>query len=254
VFGGGAGPGGDQQGADFVAAQAGGVGLIIDPGWRTCTAGECSSRYSSTAYRYSLAMVISRLVMVARARPAASRSRAKNSMSARRPANRRSWWRWHRGARRFTCLRGGGQAWCRWLGVTRRCGCRIARQRRWRGRRSARWARRTARPFSSNPRLAGSELLCCAEPATSVAGPGWSRPCQASSSGSLRRARALSSQALARAAVLHRAGDPAQRPAHLGGRAGGRGRRLMRPLSRRRPIPRRRSARAPRSARRARPR
>jgi hypothetical protein len=39
-------------------------------------------------------MVHSRLVTVARARPLASRSRAKHSMSGRRASNRRRW-RWH---------------------------------------------------------------------------------------------------------------------------------------------------------------
>jgi hypothetical protein len=40
----------------------------------------------------------SRRVMVARARPRASRSRAKHSISARRAANRRSWCCWHQDA------------------------------------------------------------------------------------------------------------------------------------------------------------
>ncbi len=42
-------------------------------------------------------MVDSRRVMVARARPRASRSRAKHSMSARRALNRRTWCCWHQG-------------------------------------------------------------------------------------------------------------------------------------------------------------
>jgi hypothetical protein len=43
-------PGGDQQSAEFVAVQAGGVRLIVQPGRRTWAAGECSSSSSSTAY------------------------------------------------------------------------------------------------------------------------------------------------------------------------------------------------------------
>jgi hypothetical protein len=50
VLGGRAEAGGDQQGAQLVAVQAGGVRLIIQPGRRTWAAGECSSSSSSTAY------------------------------------------------------------------------------------------------------------------------------------------------------------------------------------------------------------
>jgi len=58
---------------------------------RAGAAGEFGAgRSSSTAYLYRPAMVDSRRVIVARARPAVSRSRAKSSMSARRAANSRS--------------------------------------------------------------------------------------------------------------------------------------------------------------------
>ncbi len=43
-------PGGDQQCAEFVAVQAGGVRLIVQPGRRTWAAGECSSSSSPAAY------------------------------------------------------------------------------------------------------------------------------------------------------------------------------------------------------------
>ena len=47
------------------------------------------------AYRYNPAMADDRRVIVDLAWPAASRSRAQHSMSARRTANRLSWGRWH---------------------------------------------------------------------------------------------------------------------------------------------------------------
>ena len=50
VLAGRAEPGGDQERAELVAVQRGGVRLVIQPGRRTCAAGECSRSSSSTAY------------------------------------------------------------------------------------------------------------------------------------------------------------------------------------------------------------
>jgi hypothetical protein len=49
VVGGVAEAGGDQQGSDFVSVQADSVGLVVQPGRRTWTAGEWSSSSSPTA-------------------------------------------------------------------------------------------------------------------------------------------------------------------------------------------------------------
>ena len=100
------------------------------------------------------------------------------------------------------------------------------------------------------------ELACCWP--TSIAACSPASPCRISTWPRAATAVATASTGPSSPAAgrlrVHRAGDHAQRPAHLGGRAGGRGRRLMRPLSRRLSIRRRRSARAPRPVRRARPR
>jgi hypothetical protein len=77
-------PGGCQQRARLAAVQGDGVRLVVHS--RTADVGSRSS--SSTAYRQNPAMVHGRRVTVARARPLASRSRAKPSMPARRTANR----------------------------------------------------------------------------------------------------------------------------------------------------------------------
>jgi hypothetical protein len=50
VLGGYAEPGGDQQRAELVAVQPGGVGLVVQAGTADMRGGECSSRSSSTAY------------------------------------------------------------------------------------------------------------------------------------------------------------------------------------------------------------
>jgi len=88
-------PGRHQQRAELIAIQGDSMRLVIDSRRRMCAASERSRSSSSTAYLQDSAMVDSRRLMVARARPIASRSRAKPLMSARRmgPASGRgtSW-------------------------------------------------------------------------------------------------------------------------------------------------------------------
>jgi hypothetical protein len=80
-------PGGDQEGAELVAVQGDGMGLVIHP-----RPPDMGSRGVLEEFLFNGVAVEprdghSRRVTVARARPLASRSRAKPSMSARRTAN-----------------------------------------------------------------------------------------------------------------------------------------------------------------------
>src|SRR5436190_11527786 len=88
-------PGGNEQRTQLVAVQPGGYRLIIQPGTADMRGQGLIQQVFLHRVPVEPATVHSRRVIVARARPWASRSRAKHSMSARRAWNRRNWRRWH---------------------------------------------------------------------------------------------------------------------------------------------------------------
>jgi hypothetical protein len=83
-------PRGDQQRADLVAVQAGGVRLVVQPWPTDMYRRGMIQQFLFDGVAVDPAIVHRRRVTVARARPLASRSRAKHSMSARRTPNRRT--------------------------------------------------------------------------------------------------------------------------------------------------------------------